>query len=154
MYFRSDDEQTRTVLKLSLFALNMLVVFNLAMIALGYYLGVANPKLEPTDKLLRNIIFFVAVADLAAIYIVKKKMLTRLFDAKKSGHSPQPGSPYKELLSITIIITAMCAAPSVYGLVLTILGEKIEVLLFFVAMSLIGYQFFRLRPKDFETSDE
>jgi hypothetical protein len=67
---------------------------------------------------------------------------------------PGPEIHYSDLFRINIVITALCAAISIYGLILVVLGEKIELLLLFIALSLVGYQFFRLRPRDFENDSD
>jgi hypothetical protein len=154
MYFRSDDEKYGTILKLSLFALYILAGFDLIIIALGYYLAQTHTEAASSITFVRNVIFFIAVADFIAIFILKKKLLKNVIQSSNVNPPPNVGAQYSELLRITIIITAMCAALPIYGLVLVILGEKVEILLLFVAMSLVGYQFFRLRARDFENDAE
>ena len=154
MYFQNDSEKIHIILKLSLVALYILVGFDLAIIAIGYYLAQYHYASGSVNTGLRNIIFFVAISVMVATYIVKKFNLRKLFNLIKDSSISSEKSLYKELFNINIIITSMCAAISIYGLVLVILGEKIEILLLFVAMSLIGYQFFRLRPRDLENDSD
>lgn len=154
MYFRSEEEKSSTILRLSLIALYILVGFDLAIMALGYYLAQSFSEPRSVDTLMRNIIFLVAVGEFFAIYFIKKTMLQKTIQAFKANQSVKQGWQYSELLKITIVINAMCAGISIYGLALIVLGAKIEILLLFVAMSLIGYQFFRLRPRDFENDDD
>jgi len=154
MYFQNDSEKMHTILKLSLVALYILVGFDLVIIALGYYLVQSPSNHGGGNTLMRNIIFFVAIAVLIATFIVKKVNLKKLDKLIKETPNLSQKLLNKELFNINIIITSMCAGISVYGLVLIEFGEKIEILLLFVAMSLIGYQFFRLRPRDFESDIE
>ena len=103
-----------------------------------------------STTLVRNVIFLLAIAELIATYFVKKSMLKKI----KKGNSEDAATPqilpYSDLLRITIVIAAMCSAISTYGLVLVFIGERFEMLLLFIALSLVGYQFFRLRPRDFD----
>ncbi|OGC90697.1 MAG: hypothetical protein A2W25_00020 [candidate division Zixibacteria bacterium RBG_16_53_22] len=154
MYFSSREEQFRILLKLSLIALYILVAYDFAILVAGYFAIQANIAESLTSAaLVRNVIFLLAVAELIATYFVKISMLKK---TKKStaGDAAKPGIlPYPDLLRITIVIAAMCSAISTYGLVLVLLGNRFEILLLFIALSLIGYQFFRLRPRDFERDD-
>jgi len=150
MLFSSQEEQFRILLRLSLIALYILVGFNMMIIAAGY-LMVQNFAMESVPStLLRNIIFLLAVAEFAAIFFVRRAMLiSSMRSNPKDGTLPQI-RPYPDLLRITIVIAALCSIISVNGLILLILGERFEILLLFVALSLVGYQFFRLRPRDFD----
>lgn len=146
MYFKSDNERDHMLVRLSLLALYIIMGYNVVMLVLGYIIAQQNPN-AISDTLIRNILFFAAVADMAAIFLVKKSMLGK---AIKTLNGPEETIPYKALFNITSIITIMCLAISTYGLVLVYLGEKFEILMLFVALSLVAYQFFRLRARDFE----
>jgi hypothetical protein len=150
MRFQSDDQRYQVLAKLSLIALYILMAYNLVVVVLGYFLTISNSLTVPPNNVIRNIVFAVAVADLIGIYLVRQVMLKKVMDTPAS--SSNQNIIYKRLLNITLVIVLMCSAISTYGLVLVILGEKFEILMLFVAVSLIGYQFFRLRPRDF--SDE
>lgn len=60
---------------------------------------------------------------------------------------------YEMLAAITkktsITISAICAAPPIYGLVAVFLGAQKEHLAAFLIISLAGYMVLRLRPRDF-----
>jgi hypothetical protein len=151
MHFSSQDEQYRVLLKLSLIALYILMAFDLAVIIVGY-LAIQSNFAETVSKAsqVRNIILLIAFAEFIALHFVKKSMLKKTRE-RNPGDSAKPGIlPYLDLLQITIVIAAMCSAISLYGLVLVLLGERFEMLMLFVVLSLIGYQFFRLRPRDFQ----
>jgi len=155
MVFKSDQESTRVLLKLSLMALYILLAYNLIMMGMGYWLIQSNQvSANAPGKLVRNIIFLVAIAEMVVIQFVKRAMLARVNRKSPPEPYPTPQAVSKELQNITLVIAAMCSAISTYGLVLLTLGEKFEVLLFFVALSLVAYQLFRLRPKDFKVSPE
>ena len=150
MRFQSDDQRYRVLAKLSLIALYILMAYNLVVVVLGYFLTLSNGPAASSNVIIRDIVFAVAVADLIGIYLVRQVMLKKVLDTPAG--SANQNIIYKRLLNITLVIVLMCSAISTYGLVLVILGEKFEILMLFVAVSLIGYQFFRLRPRDF--SDE
>jgi len=150
MRFQSDDQRYQVLAKLSLIALYILMAYNLVVVVLGYFLTLSNSPAASGNNIIRDIVFAVAVADLIGIYLVRQVMLRKVLDTPEGGVNQN--IIYKRLLNITLVIVLMCSAISTYGLVLVILGEKFEILMLFVAVSLIGYQFFRLRPRDF--SDE
>jgi hypothetical protein len=153
VYFQSDNQRDQILLKLSLLSLYILLGFDALATIIGYMVAKSNMDMVG-NKLLRNIVFLVAVVDLAAIFLVKKTMLGNMLKIHKAIPDNINPLPYNSLLTITLVITAMCIAISTYGLVLIILGEKLEILLLFIAISLIGYQFFRLRSRDFEESHD
>jgi hypothetical protein len=146
MTLDSDRREDYQILaRLSIVSLYIVVGVGLAVIIIGYlYLQSAGLK-PPPNKPVRNILLIVALAVLPATHIVKRSMLSKI-------EPPEPGGRFepRRLFQITITISSMCAGISVYGLVAVILGNEYEVLLLFVAVSLIAYQFFRLRPGDLE----
>jgi hypothetical protein len=149
MYFQSENQRDQVLLKLSLLALYILLGYDAIVTIIGYIVSKSNIDMVG-NTLVRNIVFVVAIADLVAIFLVKKSMLGNMLKIHKTNPDNNNPLAYNALLTITLVITAMCIAISTYGLVLIFLGEKLEVLLLFVAISLLGYQFFRLRPRDFE----
>ncbi len=148
MRFRSEDERNQVLARLSLISLYILMALDAVMILVGYFLA-RNNTASVGNPMVRNIIFAVAVADMAATFILRNLMLKQV---RKSEMDPQADGKdlYKKLLNISIVVAAMCSAISTYGLILVALGEKFEILILFVAVSLVGYQLFRLRPRDFE----
>jgi hypothetical protein len=151
MYFQSDDQRYHVLAKLSLIALYVLLAFDLVVVVLGYFLAQSNTIESSGSRLIRDIIFGVAVADLIGIYLVRRIMLKKALEMPDGADQ---NVVYSKLLNISMVIVLMCSAISTYGLVLVILGEKFETLLLFVAVSFIGYQFFRLRPRDFPDDHE
>jgi len=151
MYFSSQEEQFRILLKLSLIALYVLVAYDLAILVAGYFAIQANAAQSTTSTtLVRNVIFLLAIAELIATYFIKTSMLKKTKISNLGDAATPRILPYPDLLRITVVIAAMCSAISTYGLVLVFLGERFEMLLLFIAFSLVGYQFFRLRPRDFD----
>jgi hypothetical protein len=154
MYFQSNDHKYSILAKLSLMALYILLAFDLTMVAVGYFLALSNDIDSTGNWLLRDVVFGLAIADMAAIFVIKKVLLGRAIKTHQFDTIADDVIRYKKLLRITMIIAVLCLAISSYGLILVILGEKFEVLIFFVAISLVAYQFFRLRPRDFQDEHE
>jgi hypothetical protein len=149
MQFRTKEEQNKVLLRLSLVALYILVAYDIVMMGVGYYYIQSVSTAREVDATVRNAIFLVAIGDLIALYFVKRSQLRRIGQMNPSEELKPGILPYNRLLNITVMIAALCSALPTYGLVLVILGEKFETLLLFVALSLLGYQLFRLRPRDF-----
>ncbi len=154
MYFQSDEHKYSILARLSLIALYILVAYDLIIVALGYFLALSNDANSAGSWLARDIVFALALADMAAIFLVKKVMLGKAVKAHRIDTKADEITRYKKLLNITLVIALLCLAISTFGLILVILGEKFEVLIFFVAISLVAYQFFRLRPRDFKEEHE
>jgi hypothetical protein len=146
-----DDEQHYQVLaRLSLLALYILMGADIVIVLAGYFIdkGV-NRSIVAEPVMIRNVLFLIAICELAAMHFIKRSMLAKV--ATRGSAAPAAGKevPYAILVNITLVMTAMCSAISIYGLVALMLGSRFEVLMLFVAISLIGYQLFRLRPRDF-----
>jgi hypothetical protein len=149
MYFRSEEQKFHILARLSLVALYILLAYDLVVVALSYYIAQSHGLNSQGNVIARDIIFLVAIIDMVAIFLIRKFMLGKFVKGQKGASPLNDIEIYKVLLNITMIIVFMCAAISTYGLILVILGEKFEILLLFVAISLISYQFFRLRSRDF-----
>lgn len=146
MTFENDRrEDYRILAKLSTISLYIVVGVGLAVIIVGYILMQSTHINPIPNKPIRNVLFIVAWSVLPATHILKRSMLSKI-------KPPEPGGGFDtgQLFQINITISAMCAGIAIYGLVAVILGNEFEVLLLFVAVSLIAFQFFRLRPRDLE----
>ncbi len=148
MRFQSNDQKYHLLARLSLTALYILLSVDFVIIVAGYFIAQSIYS-NVGNILIRDILFAVAIFDLLAIFFVKKFTLANALKTHAFDQNRDFQQLHKMLLNITLIITMMCSAISIYGLVLVILGEKFEILLLFVVISLIGYQLFRLRAKDF-----
>ncbi len=131
--------------KLSSISLYIVLGCDIAVLIIGYLVAQSAGIMPVRNNLLRNVLFIVAVSELAAMQFVKKLMLSKI-------KPPAEGLAldYRQLMPVTIIIAVMCSAIPIYGLVAVILGNELEVLFLFIAISLIGYQLFRIRPRDLE----
>lgn len=150
MLFKSDRERDQVLARLSLISLYILLAYNFMMIVIGYFLSQRHSLSDIGNPLMRKVFFAVVLAEMIAIYFVRTMLLKRVIRSHGDNDSIDDKVLYRDLLNITITVAAMCSAISTYGLILVVLGEKLEILVLFIAISLIGYQFFRLRPRDFE----
>ncbi len=142
-HFPQDDYEI--ISKLSSISLYIVLGFDIAVLITGYLIAQSGGIMTVRNNLIRNILFIVAVSELAAMQIVKRSMLSKIKPLAKDQ-----SFDYRRLLPVSIVIAAFCSAISIYGLVAVILGSELEVLLLFIAISLIGYQLFRIRMKDLE----
>ncbi len=119
---------------------------NIICLAFGYALLQDRGKAQITE-ILTLLLGIVAIADISAGFFVKKKLLEPLFSNKRS----QAEDLLRQIIFKTsVVISLLCAAPPIYGLVLSILGAKIEVVIGFSVVSFVGFMLLRLRPGDFK----
>lgn len=134
-----------TLARLATVALLIVLGVGIMTIFIGYMVMESNFYPDRENVFARNLLFILGILELAAIQFVKKGMLARI----RSGEGNEKVN-HQTLLPVTIVIAAMCSSISFCGLLTVIFGASLEALLLFVAVSLIGYQLFRLRPRDFE----
>lgn len=141
----SPQDDYEIISKLSSISLYIVLGCDIAALIIGYLIAQSSGIIPARNNLIRNILFIVAVSELAVMQIVKRSMLSKI-------KPPAEGLAFdqRQLMPVSIVIAVFCSAISIYGLVAVILGSELEVLLLFIAISLIGYQFFRIRPRDLE----
>ena len=142
----TDKKKYEILAKLSLIALYLVFVINVALAAIAYFIqGNVDMEADTDSTLIRNIFITLALVELAALQFIKNVLLSRvprITDAEDI--------PYQQLLSITYVIAGMCVSIAVYGFIIVLLGGNYDFMLLFVAISLIGFQLFRLRKKDLD----
>lgn len=134
--------------RISTLSLYIVLAAGLVSIAVGFWAIESGTGSEVENTLIRNILFLAGITEMAAIQFIKGSLLSKIRLSPTDDESN-----YNALLGPSIVISAMCSAISIYGLVVVLLGGSLEVLLLFVAGSLIGFQLFRIRPKDLEKLD-
>ena len=146
----NSEQKTAIISRLSLISIGMVMGLNLVIVLIGYYID-NNQLIQPINNisLIRNILFLFGLSEIAAIYFIRKSQLSKI----KIANSDFDGLSQK-LFSLTIIISALCIAISIYGLVLLFLGEEFRIMILFVAISLTAYQLFRLRNRDLDKIDQ
>ncbi len=146
MNFIADSKKYEMLARLSQTSLFIILGSNIALLAVAYILFQSDiPPAFIRNVVLRNTLFVIAVLELPAIHFVKQSLITGL-PADNNGDQ----FLFKRLFFVNLVITAMCAVISVYGLVIFAIGGEFRILLLFIAISLIGYQIFRIRGKDID----
>ncbi|MCK5127479.1 MAG: hypothetical protein KAR42_14585 [candidate division Zixibacteria bacterium] len=85
----------------------------------------------------------ISIAAAIVTYLLKKRM----FQNSTCPDGINPQQYFEERVwAITLIIYSFNLSHSFYGLVLYLVGFPIEIMMLFVAMTLITYQFYRPRP--------
>ena len=153
----SDVDITKTLTKVTYLGLLMNVLFPVAYVGVAVFLKQRNQDMEmsggftisPQLKLIFYIFLAISCLDFAFAYYVRRK-LPRKFLTTGQQMKQMPGLSladhfHQSATTISLILFAAIGASSLYGLVLVITGAQLEVMVLFVALTLIGYQFFRPR---------
>jgi len=150
-----DVNLTKILFKITYMGLFMNVLMPIGIfIAAAFLMGKdlqAGTGLDiPMDGTLRVLLYaFLALslADVAVTYFIRKK-----FPEKILVREGQPPTEKFEqaTMRISILVFSLNLSYSIYGLVLLFLGAEIEVMMLFLAISLIAYQLFRPRQKYLE----
>jgi len=142
----SDKKKYEILARLSLTALYLVFAINVTLAAIAYFIQGKTGLSTGVDSLLiRNIFLGLAFVELAALQFIKKTLLARV-----PRFSDEDEVPYQQLMAITYIIAGMCVSIAIYGFILVLLGGHYDFVLLFVAISLIGFQLFRIRKKDLD----
>ena len=92
-------------------------------------------------KLFFWVLIFISVSELLAIFIFKKSFFAKF--SKKSLAAISQIPVQKSILTFSIVIFALCLAPSIYGFIYFLLGGKLEEFLLFIAITFLGFRVFR-----------
>lgn len=98
-------------------------------------------------ELLTAILGIIAILDIGIGLFLKRKLLEPLFN---KNQQPDEKVIEQTIMKTTVILSTICAAIPIYGLVIVILGAVIEYLVGFIIISLAGFLFLRFRPRDFK----
>jgi hypothetical protein len=142
----TDNQIIEHIGRVTPIGLGIVLITNIFCFAAGSLLA-KNQTLSPTANLIIIILGLMALADIGAAFIVKKKLLQPLFEPRAFDDA---NIINMTMMKTTVILSAICAAPPLYGLVVVLLGGKTEYLAGFMITSLVGYQVLRLRPRDFK----
>lgn len=153
----SDVDITRTLTKVTYLGLLMNVLAPVAYVGIAIYFRERNQGGDLPDgfavaanlKILFFIFLAVSCLDLGLAYYFRSRlpgnvMLPRRQRGRLLALSLEEHFN-RVAVNLSMVIFACTAAASVYGLVLIVMGAQLEVMVLFVALSLIGYQFFRPR---------
>ncbi len=97
-------------------------------------------------KLFFWVLILVSASEILALYIVKKNLLA---NAVKRNVVSSIRNPIQNLIfKFSIIIFALCLAPTIYGLVYFLLGGSMEEFVLFMAITLLSFRIFRPKLED------
>ena len=92
-----------------------------------------------------------AIADVVVAFILKRKFLAPLF---VPNNNLRENELVQTIMKTTIVVSALCALPPVYGLAAVLLGATTEIMVAFSIVSLGGFLILRLRSGDFDRLNE
>jgi hypothetical protein len=153
----SDVNITKTLTKVTYLGLLWNVLFPVAFVGVAIYIrqgkeideATGGLSIAPHLKILFYILLAVSAGEFAYAYYLRRKLPTYIFRLKRQQHTITALSLEEHFdrvaKSVTSIIVFFVSGPCFYGLVLLLMGAQIEVMVLFVALSLIGYQLFRPR---------
>lgn len=127
--------------------LDVFLPFILAIIAYT----IKSRRSEITANLPLNVLLccllIVSAGDLLICFFMKRKMFSEISSNKgEQGPNPQ----IEEIIfKYAILIFSLCLASSIYGFVYFLLGGTLEKYVLFVVITMVGYQFFKPRDRDF-----
>ena len=142
----TDQQKYQILAKLSLLALYLVFGIDVTLAAIGYFIQ-GNMAFDSGHDtvLIRNVFLALVFAEFASLHFMKNALLSKL-----PRITDPERIPYQQLLNITYVVAGICVSISAYGLIIVALGGDYDFLLLFVAISLIGFQLFRLRKKDLD----
>jgi hypothetical protein len=141
----------RVLTKTTYFGLLLNVVFPIALFGLALLFGNRDPMAEgsvlpaagqTTASLMFYLFLVLSILELGIVYLLRKHLPVFLFKSRTGNDEADFAA---NAMSVSIMIFAFNEGPAVYGLVLVLLGLDLEVMMLFIALSLIGYQLFRPR---------
>lgn len=152
---RTDLEFTKLLIKITYTGLLLNVILPIGIFAAIMVLmngdfqtgaGIGFPE-DPGLRIMFYGLLTVSAADLIATIIIRRKMPGMFL--KSQGGTAGEGSA-RAVMNFSIVIFAFNLSYTIYGLVLVLMGAEMEVMMLFVALSLIGYQLFRPRQSYLE----
>ncbi|MDD4051019.1 MAG: hypothetical protein PHR28_03835 [candidate division Zixibacteria bacterium] len=102
---------------------------------------------QPENRMFFIILLVMGVADLALAAFIRKRPPRSVIGL---ADLPAEEQFEKSAMSLSWAIYSLNLSCTFYGLVLVVIGMRIEVMMLFVAMTLIGFELFRPRLKSLE----
>jgi hypothetical protein len=145
------DNFIRILTKTTYFGLLLNVVFPIALFVIALLFGGRDPMtdgsvLPSADQAMASMLYYIflalSVLELGIVFLLRKHLPVFMF----KSHSGDDETDFAaNAMSVSTMIFAFNEGPAIYGLVLVLLGLDLEVMMLFIAISLIGYQLFRPR---------
>jgi hypothetical protein len=152
---RTDINFTKILVKVTYIGLFLNVLVPIGMFTAAAFLTGKNIEVgsginfgdDDTLRIMFYGLLIVTAIDIVITYVIRKKMPERLLRAMGSTTHERFE---KVVVNFSLIIFSFNLSYAIYGLVLVIIGAELEVMMLFMAFSLIGYQLFRPRQKYLE----
>lgn len=110
------------------------------------YIHTKEKDQPETFGLITIILGIIALAEIGFGLFIKRKLLEPLF---KTDNAPNEDFLWQISLKTTIVLSAICSAIPLYGLVAVIIESNMNAMVGFAIVSLAGFMLLRLRPRDF-----
>ena len=142
----TEEQKYAIISRVSLISLAMVLGLNV-IVALVGFIFINYQNVTPADniQIIRYAFYFITLSEFIAIFIVKRNLFSKIDINALDLKAFQ-----QKLFNVSIIVSAICNAISIYGLVLVIMGDEIRIMFVFIAASLIAFQIFRIRIRDLE----
>ena len=142
----TEEQKYAIISRVSLISLAMVLGLNV-IVALVGYIFTYYQEVTPADNIhiIRYALYFITLSEFLAIFIVKRNLISKIDINALDLKTFQ-----QKLFNVSIIVSAICNAISIYGLVLVIMGDEFRIMFIFIAASLIAFQIFRIRIRDLE----
>ncbi|MCP4580675.1 MAG: hypothetical protein GY839_03600 [candidate division Zixibacteria bacterium] len=134
-----------TISKATVIGTMIVFVTNIACLAICF-VGTEDKARPEEYGPLTIILGAIALIELGIGFYIKRKLMAPLHAANQT---PSDDLLWQVALKTTIALAAICAAIPLYGLVAVIIEGNINAMVGFAIVSLAGFLFLRLRPRDF-----
>ncbi|MFC1839610.1 hypothetical protein ACFL1N_08520 [Thermodesulfobacteriota bacterium] len=142
----------------------MWIIWGAMVVSLGVYIAICvliGDKVRQTMGegfplvLIRNILFGISIVELIATHFIRKLMMREPEIDPGSISAPEPVAQepvniHGKYLSAMVVSLALCESIGIYGLVLFFLGDSVQTMYTFMAVSAAGMLFHRPKREDLE----
>jgi len=132
--------------KVTIIGTSIVFATNIIFLIIGYIFTKGKNQPE-TFGLITIILGIIALTEIGCGLFIKRKLLEPLF---KAGKTPDENVLRQISLKTTIVLSAICSAIPLYGLVAVIIESNMNAMVGFAIASLAGFMLLRLRRRDFD----
>ncbi len=144
MIFKND--LINIISRTAIIGTGIVFVANILCLAIAYTRANTDAASPERTGVVTIILGVVGIADLAVGFILKKRLLSPLFE--KSA-TPDRAMLWQYAFKVTIVTAVICAALPIYGLLAILIDGNMNAMVAFSIASLAGFMILRLRPRDF-----
>jgi hypothetical protein len=102
---------------------------------------------RPSLQIVFYVLLLVSAADLGLVYFLRRRLPAGILIGEGTGIEERFE---KGVLKISVLVYVINLSHLFFGILLVFLGAAVEMMMLFVALTLIGYQLFRPRRKFLE----